>query len=159
MKIEIQEFSSQLNQADIDVKKKETASEVKENNLPPEKNPIVSNTKDEIKENVVVLPKLDNPRPEVVLEENKATNSNKNGSLYLKVGNQEVKISDERDNSKLIPLPIAMSNNIILKKSDTKIDNSPLIKTEQEKNEEVKKIQAEEVQAMRREILSVSKEK
>ncbi|XP_056644485.1 putative sodium-coupled neutral amino acid transporter 10 [Diorhabda sublineata] len=152
VKIEVQELSSQLNEIDQNLKNKH-GNDISqqhlntENKLEPKRNINKHNDKKRNNEKPKKLTKQNNSG-----KETESLNPSKNGSLYLKVGASDIKISDDNNPAKLLPLPIAISNSN--KKNDNTVDGNG---TKKDKNKIVdNKQSSNEVQALRRDILSIS---
>ncbi|XP_057666421.1 putative sodium-coupled neutral amino acid transporter 10 [Diorhabda carinulata] len=152
VKIEVQELSSQLNEIDQNLKNKH-GNDISqqhlntENKLEPKRNINKHNDKKRNNEKPKKLTKQNNSN-----KETESLNQSKNGSLYLKVGASDIKISDDNNPAKLLPLPIAISNSN--KKNDNTVDENG---TKKDKNKIVdNKQSSNEVQALRRDILSIS---
>lgn len=153
VKIEVQELSSQLNEMDKDLKNKyvndisQEALDI-EKKLQPKHN---QNKNNDEKDAGIQGKSKKLPKQNSLYKETESLNSSKNGSLYLKVGENDIKISDDNNPSKLLPLPIAISN------VNKKINNSSQSKeTKKNKSKTAEnKRTIDEVQALRRDILSI----
>ncbi|CAG9830374.1 unnamed protein product [Diabrotica balteata] len=154
VKQEVQEISSQLNEINKNLKnQQQIADNILPQNSPDNKLPLQNLPN---KEYINTAELKDQPQnndfiPKLLQDSGSKIELSKNGSMYLKSGQKDIKVIEETKPSKLLPLPIVMSQ---LNKNVNNL--LPNVETKDEKNEVLEKDSNNEAQAMRRDILSVS---
>ncbi|XP_050499175.1 putative sodium-coupled neutral amino acid transporter 10 [Diabrotica virgifera virgifera] len=155
VKQEVQEISSQLNEINKNLKNQQQqpiASNILPPNSPNNEIPLqnLPNTGDRNTEERRDQPQSKDIIPKLIPDSESKIELSKNGSMYLKSGQKDIKIIEETNPSKRLPLPIVSQLN--------KNINNPLpnIESKEEKNKVLEEDGNNEAQAMRRDILSVS---